>query len=712
MRRLPPLLGPRGDGVGDACDNCPSYHNPDQSQADPTDADQDGQLCIDNCVGVTNADQLDGDGDGIGDACDNCPVDFNPDQAQVDATDADGDGWLCTDNCIGVFNPDQLDTEQDGIGDACDLCPIEPGDGSDEGGGEAAALAAALPISSALTDPGDGDGDGYVCADNCPGVYNADQLDGDQDGLGDVCDSCPLAYDPTGIHSDPNDTDGDTATCLDNCVGLTNDQLDSDGDGWGDACDNCVLSYNPDQTDGDHDGQGDACDPCGAIIDNGLVQLGVNCAADLNFTYPNDPLGLGAMGLRYMPTGAAATEPGCLCEGWGVADATSGVAGFANEDEGGATNIDVLSFTSTPNSAVSVVQVGTTFIVTHDYHPSPDTPNLYEVIVTVENISAAEVQLLYRRVMDWDIYPTAFSEYVTIDNGTAAALFRTDTNGFNSANPFVFESYAPGPVTDIGPDDIGALFDFDFGALAPGATRQFRTFYGAAGSEVDALAALRQVSAEAFSLGQPSTPLGPTLGDPNTFIFGFAGIGGTPVDCGNGVLEAGEVCDDANLTDGDGCDSNCTITSCGNHVVTAGEVCDDGNAIDGDGCDSNCTATACGNGVITEGEACDDGNAEPGDCCSETCELESAFTVCRASAGACDAAETCTGVAATCPEDAKSVAVCRASAGDCDVAETCDGASNDCPTDVFVASDTTCRESAGDCDVAETCTGTGASCPA
>jgi cysteine-rich repeat protein len=28
------------------------------------------------------------------------------------------------------------------------------------------------------------------------------------------------------------------------------------------------------------------------------------------------------------------------------------------------------------------------------------------------------------------------------------------------------------------------------------------------------------------------------------------------------------------------------------HVVTAGELCDDGNLVDGDGCDSNCTPTA------------------------------------------------------------------------------------------------------------------------
>ena len=74
--------------------------------------------------------------------------------------------------------------------------------------------------------------------------------------------------------------------------------------------------------------------------------------------------------------------------------------------------------------------------------------------------------------------------------------------------------------------DHGSLFDFGFGSLAPGATTTFSTYYGAAGNEVDALAALVDVGAEAYSLGQPSTVDGPTLGTPNTFVFAFTGVGG------------------------------------------------------------------------------------------------------------------------------------------------------------------------------------------
>jgi hypothetical protein len=92
-----------------------------------------------------------------------------------------------------------------------------------------------------------------------------------------------------------------------------------------------------------------------------------------------------------------------------------------------------------------------------------------------------------------------------------------------------------------------------------------------------------------------------------------------------------------------------------------------------------------------------------------------AGTTCRAAAGACDVAESCTGAGALCPADTKVAAgtECRASAGICDVAESCDGAGNDCPANGFVVAGTECRAAvAGGCDVAESCTGAAAACPA
>src|SRR5206468_956741 len=72
-------------------------------------------------------------------------------------------------------------------------------------------------------------------------------------------------------------------------------------------------------------------------------------------------------------------------------------------------------------------------------------------------------------------------------------------------------------------------------------------------------------------------------------------------------------------------------------------------------------------------------------------------TVCRASAGVCDPAESCTGTSTACPGNtfAPSTTVCRGSAGVCDLTDSCTGTSAACPADAFASSSTVCRASSG-----------------
>jgi hypothetical protein len=250
----------------------------------------------------------------------------------------------------------------------------------------------------------------------------------------------------------------------------------------------------------------------GAVISNGTVTLGLYGEANLTYT---------DVGLRFNTTGNEAIAVGCYCEGWGVADTTSGATGYANlSTDGGSHNMTMVSFTSTASTATSVVRIGSTFEVTHNFHPSSHA-SLYEGTVTVKNISSAPVNAVYRRVMDWDVLPTPFAEYVT-NQGTTDVI-RDNNNGFNTANPlgYTTDYGATGAFTDVGAFDQGSMWDFNVGALAPGQSKHFNIYYGAASTEGNAYNALSSVGAQDYSLAEPSTPTGRTNGDPNTFIFGY-----------------------------------------------------------------------------------------------------------------------------------------------------------------------------------------------
>ncbi|MEM1413355.1 MAG: DUF4215 domain-containing protein [Myxococcota bacterium] len=133
-------------------------------------------------------------------------------------------------------------------------------------------------------------------------------------------------------------------------------------------------------------------------------------------------------------------------------------------------------------------------------------------------------------------------------------------------------------------------------------------------------------------------------------------------ECGNGVLEAFEACDDDNVIDMDGCSSSCEIEMgfecggepstcdplCQNGLLDPGEGCDDDNDIAMDGCSPTCEIEAgfgcsgepsvceplCGNGMLDMGETCDDGNTAAGDGCSAVCATETNY-VCTGAPSRC-----------------------------------------------------------------------------
>ena len=272
-----------------------------------------------------------------------------------------------------------------------------------------------------------------------------------------------------------------------------------------------------------------------AIIDNGTIQLGVDSLGQLNIfnnAYPSAG-GTTPVGLRDLRTGYESTSPGCLCEGWGVADSISGVSGYANNAVGTA-GLTFVSFnlggTGThPNSIGSAVTTKSTagsLSITHSYAPSTSF-NLYRDLVTITNNGTVDANVLYRRTMDWDIEPTAFSEYSTIQ-GVGGNVTAND-NGFCSSDPLSFcgPLSASGNFIDNGPSDHGANFDFNFGLLGAGKTLQFITFYGAALTEAEALLALSTVGANVYSFGQNSRDI--NGGNGSTFIFAFRGVNGTSV---------------------------------------------------------------------------------------------------------------------------------------------------------------------------------------
>ncbi len=134
------------------------------------------------------------------------------------------------------------------------------------------------------------------------------------------------------------------------------------------------------------------------------------------------------------------------------------------------------------------------------------------------------------------------------------------------------------------------------------------------------------------------------------------------IQCGDMLVSAPEECDDGNVTDGDGCQHDCTFTcvtgdaarnctpadSCMGQGTcqTETHTCAPGTPIaDGLACPTDatkycktgvCTAPVCNNGTKEPGEICDDGNTDNTDGCRTNCTY-----TCAVAANDCPAAPEC-----------------------------------------------------------------------
>ena len=254
------------DGLDNNCDFSVDEGYPDSNGngvadcVEPPDEDGDGYPDAEDC------DPLDPDiNPGAEEACNNKDDDCD-DQVDEDFEDADGNGIA---DCF-----EAIDADGDGVGDDEDNCPADPNpdqlDNDEDDLGD-------------VCDPDD-DNDGVPDEfDNCPFMPNPEVVDTDGDGQGDMCDEDD---DNDGVlddeDCDPKNADifpGADEICNnkdDNCddavdEGFADDNgngiadcfeaMDADGDGIADDEDNCPDDPNPDQADNEGDGLGDVCDP-------------------------------------------------------------------------------------------------------------------------------------------------------------------------------------------------------------------------------------------------------------------------------------------------------------------------------------------------------------------------------------------------------------------------------------------------------------------
>jgi cysteine-rich repeat protein len=190
---------------------------------------------------------------------------------------------------------------------------------------------------------------------------------------------------------------------------------------------------------------------------------------------------------------------------------------------------------------------------------------------------------------------------------------------------------------------------------------------------------------------------------PMLALLAMAGV--AAATCGDGLPDVGEECDDGNVSDGDCCSSACLVDGAGMPCTDDGNPCTD-DACDGAGqCTHPANTASCDDGVFCNGtDTCDAGlcthTGDPcagGAECAATCNeaadncFDPAVTPCTDDGNVCTD-DRCNG-AGTCTHPAGHAgAICRAATGPCDAAETCNGVAPSCPADGLLPDGTPCND--------------------
>jgi hypothetical protein len=257
------------DGLCANADNCPFIANAGQADGD---LDGVGDIC-DNCVSAANANQLDSDGDGLGNACDNCPNAANANQADSDVTLAPATVYGSTATASSEYSSTEFSAMQATGAPNSTTCGDDDRSWSPLTGTSSpewlevryasSVRATGVKVYETFTSPA------FAPLSSGGFVYQIDLID-----TGSVYHTVWTGSDPTSCGGVLAPTWVETSYDVIgvkvytqaagyeeiDAVGLVHFVSTPNPDGVGDVCDNCPLVSNASQTDSDHDGIGDACE--------------------------------------------------------------------------------------------------------------------------------------------------------------------------------------------------------------------------------------------------------------------------------------------------------------------------------------------------------------------------------------------------------------------------------------------------------------------